>query len=453
MKHITVNPNELKKSELNERDSQQVTEESDLYKNLEKGSLNDYPIVHEEEEGYGVVVGWRRVLAFRLLGRDEIPVRVDEEATEYQLRMKSITDNIRSFSQDTPIQDRAKAIKLAKEEGNKSNADIATDLGKGRTTIVDWLEPYNWGKGTFVHPENESKKPSHWQRFSHRTLGAVRKAVGGDEVYGVKALEYITEYDLSSTDVRQAKSDTDSKKGFFDALYEHACVRHEEDTVDEAGVSWSDEEKQSTKESGNKPEKTTVEESEPEEPETTTIEVSRESAETLESVAESSGSSPREVMDTVVSGTKEPEIEEEEPQAVVATEIDKEEPGEVSLESNGEKTRDELDQRRTAINNHEGKIKLSDLKDNWDAYGHAINHISRAKCPEEGCDNGIEHLTWDCHGHDVGESYLMAQEVYEQAIADSPSTKEMLEDMDGYDGYEYDEEYEEARDYTKEEEQ
>lgn len=247
LKPIGVDLDNITRSHLNERENQTVTEDSDLVQNIKNNGLNDFPLVHEtgqflgdntperyDDVEYACAVGWRRVLASRYVGdMDSISSKliVGDDVAEYDVRMKSITDNIRSFSQETSIQQRAKAIKTAKEDGDKSNKDIAEDLGKARKTVSNWLEPYSWDEESVVNPKCDDIVAPKVSDNTTGVLKDTRQAVGGSDL-GVKVLEYIEEYNLSSTNVRNAKSGSESEKQFIKALQAEAKGRSENDEVE-----------------------------------------------------------------------------------------------------------------------------------------------------------------------------------------------------------------------------
>lgn len=92
------------------------------------------------------------------------------------------------------------------DEGDeeKSNANIAEDLGKSRQTISEWLEPFNWDDDTPVHPENADKDCKvNLTKISALPIPTIRKTrqVLDGSTLGVAALEYIEEYNLSSSEV------------------------------------------------------------------------------------------------------------------------------------------------------------------------------------------------------------------------------------------------------------
>lgn len=170
--------------------------------------------------------------------------------------------------------------------------------------------------------------------------------------------------------------------------------------------------------------------------ETITIEVSRDAAETIEQAARENNTSTAEVMDTVTATTRKATPSENgETQMAEIEEVpdasgDTYAPASIHDELTEEQRDrfDRIDAEHEAILNHETSVELAELKDNWDAYGHAINHIDRATCPAPDCDHGIDHLTWDCHGYDLREAFLESQRVYQQAVDDAPPIDEIIEE-------------------------
>lgn len=181
------------------------------------------------------------------------------------------------------------------------------------------------------------------------------------------------------------------------------------------------------------------------EPETQTVEVtvSESTAEQIEETADETDTSPGEVIETSIEPTQadhpEPDtqnvsVEENQMEGWEFNEdlgMPVPEDHEVTdeLVEHVESVRDEHE----VIQNHESTLELGELRKNWDAYGNSINHIRHAKCPE--CGNGVEHLTWDCHGDTIPEAYEKSHEYYQKAIDEAPDLSEILEDSEDVDAY------------------
>lgn len=171
------------------------------------------------------------------------------------------------------------------------------------------------------------------------------------------------------------------------------------------------------------------------------VDMDAQTAEVISDVAEQNDSTPAEVLEEVT-----------QPDA-----IDKMHDGEQSYDEHFSEEEKEMhkhrERRHQALMDHEHTVKMGELKDNWDAYGHAADHIAKAECPHPECDNGIEHLTWDCHGYSFEEAYGKAQEEYQDAVDDMPSAEEVLKEMDGYKGYTFDPEEDTFEDINNKEKQ
>lgn len=452
MKSATMNPNDLVRSHLNERTNQEVSEDSEIVDNIDSLGLNSPPIVHEtygyedyESAEYAVAVGWRRVLACQLLEKDAIPVRIrdDTEAvSDYDLRMMSISDNIRTLEQDTPLRHRAKSVKAAKNEGEKTSGEMAAKLGISRRTFNGWMEPYQWDEETIFHPSsigNEMEDACHLNpdEGGLSKMKSTRQAVGGGEL-GVRALEYVERYGLATRDIRGAKNDSDSDYEFFDILYFYAQERAEDGH--KHMVEKPEMPPKPASVEVEESDEVEVEESEPEE--TETIEVSTEAKEKIEEKAHDNDTTTTEVLDAVTSsGTSQQATTNGSMEESGETQVaDIEEVPDAGAEtyapasidddlSEEQKERFErIEREHEKIINHESTVELGELKDNWDAYGHAINHIDRATCPNPDCDHGIEHLTWDCHGYNLREAFQESQRVYQAAIDNAPEIGEILDD-------------------------
>lgn len=245
MKPDKVDPNNLTRSHLNERTNQIVAEGCDLVEDIKQVGMNHYPIVHEITEEhieenpdvygdldddvlYAVAVGWRRVLAMRILGKDVfVKVRADDDGlSDGDLLAKSISDNKENLSQDTDLFQRARSVKRLKDMEGLSNSELGERLSVGKSTISKWLEPYQWNEATPLNPDGsfgaETLDPSE---FSLESISITRRSVGGGEL-GIKALEYVQEHELPSSAVREAKAD--NEYDFFIGLWSEANERSDE---------------------------------------------------------------------------------------------------------------------------------------------------------------------------------------------------------------------------------
>ena len=101
----------------------------------EKGILEPL-IVRRIEQGYELIVGERRWRAAQKAGLKEVPVLVKEAEGREALEL-SLIENLQRENLN-PIEE-AEAFKRLTEEFNVSQGDLATRLGKDRTTITNTL--------------------------------------------------------------------------------------------------------------------------------------------------------------------------------------------------------------------------------------------------------------------------------------------------------------------------
>lgn len=249
MKGRNVDPDNVVRSHLNERNNQNVTEDCDLVKDIGQVGLNHFPIAHEiteehieshpdvygdidDDVQYAVAVGWRRVLALRILD-EELPLKLrveDDDMSDGDLLAKSISDNKQNLSQDTDPLQRAQSVKRLKDMEGLTKSDLGKRLSITGTTVSRWLEPYNWDEDTIIHPESEDNNSHVNVKIDPNEIGVeiitdVRREVGGGEL-GVKALEYVQEHELPSSAVREAKAD--NEYDFFVGLWSEANERSDE---------------------------------------------------------------------------------------------------------------------------------------------------------------------------------------------------------------------------------
>ena len=101
----------------------------------EKGILEPL-IVRRIEQGYELIVGERRWRAAQKAGLKEVPVLVKEAEGREALEL-SLIENLQRENLN-PIEE-AEAFKRLTEEFNVSQGELATRLGKDRTTITNAL--------------------------------------------------------------------------------------------------------------------------------------------------------------------------------------------------------------------------------------------------------------------------------------------------------------------------
>ena len=93
-------------------------------------------LVRESGEGYEIIAGERRWQASRLAGLEKVPVRIKNADDDKVLELAMIENLQRS---DLNPMEEAYGYKRMMESGNKTQADVAAAVSKGRSTVANAL--------------------------------------------------------------------------------------------------------------------------------------------------------------------------------------------------------------------------------------------------------------------------------------------------------------------------
>ena len=93
-------------------------------------------LVRESGDGYEIIAGERRWQASRLAGLEKVPVRIKNADDDKVLELAMIENLQRS---DLNPMEEAYGYKRMMESGNKTQADVAAAVSKGRSTIANAL--------------------------------------------------------------------------------------------------------------------------------------------------------------------------------------------------------------------------------------------------------------------------------------------------------------------------
>ena len=131
-----VNLNKIYISKGNVRTRQVEAGLDELAENIKRVGLIHPPIVFKTDDRYELIVGQRRFLAFKKLGREKIPVLVTGEIDETRARVLSLSEGI--HRRELPAADTMDAIEaLYMKYGNVKA--IAEELGINEQTVRNWL--------------------------------------------------------------------------------------------------------------------------------------------------------------------------------------------------------------------------------------------------------------------------------------------------------------------------
>lgn len=202
-----VDPFKIRTSDLNERQENVMTEDSEdnLRGSVESVGVLEPPAVRETNDDsfydYEAIFGQRRVYAAQAADLDTIPVQI-VDWDDSQSLMASITENIESFRKEVSRKDRARAIKTLKEMNGWKDSELAENLGISQSTVERWKE-FNmdgW-EGTEVHVSSSSN------RFSEVSPDIIQTArrMGESPKEAEEILSRFTDEDLSREEVREVR--------------------------------------------------------------------------------------------------------------------------------------------------------------------------------------------------------------------------------------------------------
>jgi len=108
----------------------------ELVENIKRIGLIHPPIVFKTDDKYELIVGQRRFLAFKKLGREKIPVLVTGEVDETRARVLSLSEGI--HRRQLPAADTMDAIEALYMKYGTVKA-IAEELAINEQTVRNWL--------------------------------------------------------------------------------------------------------------------------------------------------------------------------------------------------------------------------------------------------------------------------------------------------------------------------
>jgi len=172
---------------------------ANLAASIDEVGLLQPVIVVEQENGYLLVAGVRRLLACKLLGVAEVPALI--LSNDAAVRQVQIIENIQR-EELNPI-DRAMAIKLFIDEHNLSIVQVAEQLGVPRTTLNDWLSVLDIEERYQNALINNYYGGSSPLTISHITLAKrFAKKLGSDSMVNV-VLDAVLDYGLTRTETKR----------------------------------------------------------------------------------------------------------------------------------------------------------------------------------------------------------------------------------------------------------
>ena len=152
LEKLKANPNQPRK----DFDEAELAELADSIR--EQGIIQ--PLIAEEETDgtYTIVAGERRFRAARMAGLSEVPVILRKYSDEKRM-IVSLIENIQR-SNLNPI-DEASAYKQLMAFGNLSQDDVASKVGKNRTTVANALRLLKLPKEMLDSIRNAELSPGH----------------------------------------------------------------------------------------------------------------------------------------------------------------------------------------------------------------------------------------------------------------------------------------------------
>ncbi len=103
---------------------------------LENGIIQPLIVTQQDDEHYELIAGERRLQAAKLAKLEKVPVVV-REATSQQMLQLAIIENVQRENLN-PIEE-AESYQRLRQEFNYTHGEIATAMGKDRTTISNFL--------------------------------------------------------------------------------------------------------------------------------------------------------------------------------------------------------------------------------------------------------------------------------------------------------------------------
>ena len=138
LKNLLVNEVEPNREQPRKRFEQEALEE--LSESIKEYGLIQPIVVTKKDNYYSIIAGERRWRASKLAGLKEIPaiIREDDEKINSEI---SLIENMQR--EDLNPYEKAVGIKTLMQNYNMSQEDVAKKLGKGRSTIANWIRTVN----------------------------------------------------------------------------------------------------------------------------------------------------------------------------------------------------------------------------------------------------------------------------------------------------------------------
>jgi len=211
-----VDPHELEIDDINERSSNigARTEEGDLEKSIRDDGV-DQPVQARRVDGeLKVFAGQRRTHAAQAVGKDKIPVLI-QDVDDTEALAKSISENEQHLSKNVLPKDRAKSTrKLVEMMGSPSAA--ADRLGLTEETIERRLErTRSFWKSTPEAVDSDDEEDS--TNLPDDILQGIRKTCYRTE-QATEVIGFIKNEKISRKAVRSAISTADSKDELVEKL-------------------------------------------------------------------------------------------------------------------------------------------------------------------------------------------------------------------------------------------
>ncbi len=138
LKNLSINEVEPNRDQPRKRFEQEALEE--LSESIKEYGLIQPIVVTKKDNYYSIIAGERRWRASKLAGLKEIPaiIREDDEKINSEI---SLIENMQR--EDLNPYEKAIGIKTLMQNYNMSQEEVAKKLGKGRSTIANWIRTVN----------------------------------------------------------------------------------------------------------------------------------------------------------------------------------------------------------------------------------------------------------------------------------------------------------------------
>lgn len=128
----------IKVGEANVRKHDREVELDDLAKSIERWGVLQPVVVFPRDDRFELIVGQRRLLACKRLGKKNIPAVVVKMPDEVDAKILSVSENIQRT--ELNYADQAEVVGFLYEHCGKSVAKVAKLLGKSQPYVSDYLK-------------------------------------------------------------------------------------------------------------------------------------------------------------------------------------------------------------------------------------------------------------------------------------------------------------------------